>query len=156
MYHLWRGLPLGAATAASDMVFSYPPLASFRIWVIPRWMTVFTAQKKNAARITMIATMTEVIQVSRRLVQVILRASARTSRKNFGAPARAWTKLTFGLAGAPTPPGAAITAAVRLARSWIACGRLPDFFAMRLFKLVSRGGGIRSLRSKSALHIGWQ
>ena len=30
----------------------------------------------------MMATITEVIQVSRRLVQVILRASARTSRKN--------------------------------------------------------------------------
>ena len=36
----------------------------------------------------MIATITEVIQVSRRLVQVILRASARTSRKN-------WAMLVF-------------------------------------------------------------
>ena len=30
MYHLWRGLPGGAAAAASDM-FAYPPVASLRI-----------------------------------------------------------------------------------------------------------------------------
>jgi hypothetical protein len=39
-----------------------------------------TLRKKMAASTTMIPTITDVIQVSRRLVQVILRASARTSR----------------------------------------------------------------------------
>jgi hypothetical protein len=43
-------------------------------------------KKKIAATTTMIPTITEVIQVSFQLVQVTLRASARTSRRT--APAR--------------------------------------------------------------------
>ena len=44
--------------------------------------TKSTTKKNTAVITTMINTMTEVIQVSRRLGQLILRASARTSRKN--------------------------------------------------------------------------
>ena len=40
------------------------------------------AEEEQGRQTTMITTITEVIQVSFRLVQVILRASARTSRKN--------------------------------------------------------------------------
>src|SRR5205085_1617098 len=45
-------------------------------------MPASTTKKNPAASTTMIATMTEVIQVSRRVVQVILRTSARTSLAN--------------------------------------------------------------------------
>src|SRR5688500_13943769 len=110
MYHLWRGLPLGGETAASDML-RYPAVASFRSHVIPKFRIQFTTKKKKAASTTMIATMTEVIQVSLRLVQVILRASPRTSRKNFGAFMSAWMRLVFLAAGAAPPPGVAMTAA---------------------------------------------
>ena len=74
----------------------------------------------------MIATITEVIHVSRRLVQVILRASARTSRKN-------WTMLVFffGAACASADAGAR-TAAVLAARFFIACGVDPGFLAIWL------------------------
>ena len=72
----------------------------------------------------MMATITEVIQVSRRLVQVILRASVRTSRKN-------WTMLNgfFGGASAAAE-GLAMTAAVLAARLRIADGLVPGFLAM--------------------------
>src|SRR3569833_2888474 len=73
----------------------------------------------------MIATSTEVIQVSRRLVQVILRASERTSRAN-------WPRLTrffFGASAASAEDGA-ITAAVLAARLRIAVGAEPGFLAM--------------------------
>ena len=100
-----------------------------------------TIQKNSAARTTMIATMTEVIQVSLRLVQVILRASARTSRKNFGAFIRFWMRPgRFATAAAP-PEGAAMAAAVLAARSRIACGVFPGFLAMRRFKLSSGAAG---------------
>jgi len=97
-----------------------------------------TAAKNSAASATMIATITEVIQVSRRLVQVIRRASARTSRAN-------WARLTrfFG-SGVATAPGVAMTAAVRAARFLIACGDFPGFLAMAaFFKLSNLGGGGR-------------
>src|SRR5947208_3623218 len=73
---------------------------------------------------TMMATITEVIQVSRRVVQVILRASVRTSLKNC-------IRLNgfFGGASADAE-GLAMTAAVLAARLRIACGLLPDFLAM--------------------------
>src|SRR3569833_3295431 len=68
----------------------------------------------------MIATSTEVIQVSRRLVQVILRASERTSRAN-------WPRLTrffFGASAASAEDGTN-TAAVLAARLRIAVGAEP-------------------------------
>ena len=90
-----------------------------------------TTKKKAAARVTMIATMTEVIQVSRRLVQVILRASERTSRKNWAGEVRR-------LAGAPaSADGWAMTAAVRAARLFIAFGEDPGFLAMTAFFKLS-------------------
>ena len=84
-----------------------------------------------------VATITEVIQVSLRVVQVILRASARTSLANCGM-------LVFFL-GWPefldwvwaTAVGAFIAAAVFAARFLIACGLEPGFLAMAaFFKLV--------------------
>src|SRR5579864_7022373 len=59
-----------------------------------------TPKKNRAAATTMMPTITEVIQVSFQLVQVTLRASARTSRRN-------WAGLTrfFGGASAPAPRG---------------------------------------------------
>jgi len=97
----------------------------------------FTIAKKMAARTTMIATMTDVIQVSWRLVQWILRASARTSRKNFGAPMIEAIRPGPFWAGAATADGVAMTVAVRAARSRIACGDFPGFLAIRRFKLSS-------------------
>jgi len=89
-----------------------------------------TAVKNSEASTTMMKTITEVIQVSLRVVQVILRASARTSRKNctglvrfFGAGAAAPV--------APAPAGA-IAAAVLAARFFIADGLDPGFLAMLL------------------------
>src|SRR5450755_322788 len=76
------------------------------------------------AKTTMMATITEVIHVSRRVVQVILRASMRTSRKN-------WTMLNgfFGGASAAAE-GLAMIAAVLAARLRIADGLVPGFLAM--------------------------
>src|SRR5882757_10853710 len=76
------------------------------------------------ATTTMMATITEVIQVSRRVVQVILRASAPTSSKNL-------TMLNgfFGGASAPAE-GLAMAAAVLAARLRIADGLVPGFLAM--------------------------
>jgi len=85
-----------------------------------------TPQKNRDASSTMIATMTEVIQVSLRLVQVILRASARTSRANC-----AGLVFLLGASDWATAAGEAIAAAVLAARFLIACGgRAPDFLAM--------------------------
>src|SRR5690242_12498132 len=69
-----------------------------------------TSQKKMAANTTMMATITEVIQVSRRVVQVILRASERTSRANWAIEVR------FLGASDAKALGAAIAAAVLAAR----------------------------------------
>ena len=108
--------------------------------MIAKLRAVLTSQKNSAARTTMIATITEVIQVSLRLVQVILRASARTSRKNFGAPMTNW--IRFGpLATTAVAEGFAMTVAVLAARSRIACGDFPGFLAMRRFKLSSGAAG---------------
>src|ERR1700751_1245454 len=83
---------------------------------------------------TMIATITEVIQVSLRLGQVILRASARTSRKN-------WAGVVFFFAGGGAPAaGELITAAVLAARRLIADGLVPGFLAIRLSSLLVSGG----------------
>src|SRR5687768_1033941 len=72
----------------------------------------------------MIATMTEVIQVSLREVQVILRASARTSRMN-------WPGLVFFFgAASATGEDEPIATAVFAARFLIACGVEPGFLAM--------------------------
>src|SRR5262245_25312563 len=128
MYHLWRGLEVG--WAASDIV-SYPALASFRIWVTPNCRPASTRAKKTAASTTMIATITEVIQVSLRVVQVILRVSARTSLANC-----ARLVFFFGWLCA-TAAGEAIAAAALAARLLIACGVEPGFLAMAaFFKLV--------------------
>ena len=104
---------------------------------------VLTIQKNMAARTTMIATMTEVIQVSLRLVHVILRASARTSRKNLGVFSKVWIRPgpLRTSAVAALAAGVAMTAAVLAARARIACGVLPDFLAMRRFKLSSGAAG---------------
>src|SRR4051812_28074239 len=100
MYHLWRGLD-GAAGAAAGVSAAWamgqvPGVANLRNWDISSPRPVSTSQKKIAATTTMMNTITEVIQVSLRLVQVILRISARTSWKNctglvrfFGAGAEA-------------------------------------------------------------------
>src|SRR5579862_9159625 len=83
-----------------------------------------TSQKKIIATTTMMATITEVIQVSRRVVQVILRASERTSRANCAS-------VVFFLAGASVEAdGPAMTAAVLAARYRIADGLVPGFLAM--------------------------
>src|SRR5438552_18835985 len=78
MYHLWFGL----AVRAWASVMVYPAFASLRTWVIAACSSPSTPAKKIAVMITMMPTMTEVIQVSFQLVQVILRPSARTSRRN--------------------------------------------------------------------------
>src|SRR5258708_28510924 len=97
---------------------------------------------------TMIPTITEVIQVSRRLVQVMLRASERTSRAN-GA------RLVRFLGGArAAADGLAMTAAVLAARLRIACGLLPDFLAMSAFFELSLFGAADVAPLFS--HIGWQ
>ena len=120
--------------------------------VMARLSTWLTTAKKMAARTTMIATMTEVIQVSCRLVQWILRPSARTSRKNFGVLASAWKKPGPFCGAAATADGVAMTDAVLAARSRIACGFFPGFLAMRRFKLSSGAAGHSALR----VYIGWQ
>src|SRR5258706_11500278 len=97
---------------------------------------------------TMIPTITEVIQVSRRLVQVILRASERTSRAN-------WARLVRFFGGArAAAEGLAMTAAVLAARLRIACGLLPDFLAMSAFFELSLLGAADVAPLFS--HIGWQ
>lgn len=63
----------------------------------------------------MIPTKTEVIQVSRGVVQVIFRASARTSRRNCRKPTR-----FLGTAPVARADDGATAAAVRAARSFIA------------------------------------
>ena len=87
-----------------------------------------TAMKNSDATTTMMKTITEVIQVSLRVVQVILRVSARTSRKNCTGLVR-----FFGAAGAAlvaAAPAGAIAAAVLAARDLIADGLDPGFLAM--------------------------
>jgi len=93
-----------------------------------------TTAKKPMATTTMMATITEVIQVSRRDVQVILRASERTSRAN-------WAMLGRFLAGASAAAeGLAMTAAVLAARLRIADGFVPGFLAMAAFFELSLHG----------------
>src|ERR1700758_1106318 len=92
--------------------------------------TASRPEKKRAVRMTMMATMTEVIQVSFQLVQVTLRASARTSRRN-------WTGLIGFFGEATTGAAAAGAAAGRrrtgvCTRFWsLAIGGLPTFFMAR-------------------------
>src|SRR5665213_2160721 len=84
-------------------------LASLSRALTPRPRIQSTPKKKMAVRITMIPTITEVIQVSFQLVQVTLRASARTSWRN-------WIGLNgfFGAAVAVTaPPAGAPRSGVR-------------------------------------------
>src|ERR1700693_1807939 len=97
-----------------------------------------TTAKKPMAITTMMATITEVIQVSRRLVQVIFLASMRTSRKN-------WTRFNFffGCASAAAD-GLAMTAAVLAARLRIADGLVPGFLAMSALQTLVSGGGRRA------------
>src|SRR5436189_4667085 len=128
MYHLWRGLPAGigaAAVWAASAIDQLPDKTSLRKFWTPMLMMKSTSQKKAAEISTMMNTITEVIQVSRREVQVILRASARTSWAN-------WTGLVrfFGGAGAARADAGAIAAAVLEARAFIACGLLPGFLAV--------------------------
>ena len=61
----------------------YSALASFSRRVTTACSTASTPKKNSAVITTMIPTITEVIQVSFQLVQVTLRASARTSRRNW-------------------------------------------------------------------------
>src|SRR5687768_9510820 len=86
-----------------------------------------SATKKNSdVTMTMMKTITEVIQVSLRVVQVILRASARTSRKNWAGD----TRLRGGSAvTVPAPPGVAGTGG-RVVRDLLDVGRLPVGLAM--------------------------
>src|SRR3954451_17810520 len=103
------------------------------------------------ATTTMIATITEVIQVSRRLVQVILRASARTSRANC-----ARLVFFFGAVWASADAGA-MTAAVLAARFFIACGLEPGFLAIGLWS-NSHLKGLRTPRPGCSrdLYRKWQ
>ena len=80
MYHLWRGLDGRASAASAGMVdrLLRPRISAGACMPWPR--TLSTTTKNSAVSSTMMNTITEVIQVSWRLVQVILRASARTSR----------------------------------------------------------------------------
>ena len=66
------------------------------------WLKIWsTIKKKIAVMNTIMNTIIEVIQVSRQLVQVILRASARTSSANRGRPVimRMGLKLGRGASG---------------------------------------------------------
>src|SRR5215218_3260431 len=96
----------------------------------------------------MIATITEVIQVSRRLVQVILRASARTSRANC-----ARLVFFFGAVWASADAGA-MTAAVLAARFFIACGLEPGFLAIGLWSNSHLRGCGRRAPVVHATYIG--
>src|SRR3569623_3385893 len=91
-------------------------------------LTPASTNQKN-----IMATISEVIQGSRRLGQVTLRASARTSLANCGRLVR-----FFGVASVAAD-GDAMTAAVFAARSRIACGRLPDLFAMAALRTLASG-----------------
>src|SRR6476661_1094455 len=96
----------------------------------------------------MMATITEVIQVSRRVVQVILRASERTSRANWASEVR------FLGASDASAPGAAIAAAVLAARLRI---WEPGFLAMAAFFNSSSSGAPRGAPVLTTqLYIGWQ
>src|SRR5436305_7970899 len=111
MYHLWRGLD-GAVvvSAASDMSLLLSSRGHLEDGLTEKLTPASTSQKNRAAVSTMMATITEVIQVSRRVVQVTLRASERTSRANWASEGRffgAWEAKAL---------GAAITAAVFAAR----------------------------------------
>src|SRR5579871_3059075 len=80
-----------------------------------------TLKKNRADSTTISPTITEVIQVSRQLVQVTLRASARTSREK-----RTMSKLRFG----PASAGGEVRAC-DLGR--IVVGMAPGFLAMNAF-----------------------
>src|SRR5580693_6625046 len=98
------------------------------------------------ATTTMMATITEVIQVSRLVVQVTLRASARTSRAN-------WAMLVRFLGAArAAAEGEAITAAVLAARLRMADGLLPGFLAMAASSNSRFSSGLRTSRP-TFLHI---
>src|SRR5258706_14101166 len=102
MYHLWRGLEV--AIAASVMSAGYPALANLRTWPISAPRAESTPKKKIAVMITMIPTITEVIQVSFQLVQVTFLRSASTSRRN----CRGLNGRLRSSAGAAAPPVGAL------------------------------------------------
>src|SRR5687768_2773038 len=112
MYHLWFEVSARSAASAFMSVVSYPAFASCSSSRMALLRPKSTSPKKAAARATMMPTITEVIQVSLRLVQVILRPSARTSRKNCGSGVR----FLGGVCAADEEPPA-MAAAVLAARS---------------------------------------
>src|SRR5690606_35356558 len=144
---------VGGGAGGFGVHLSHPAFVMLRINCIARPIPKSTTRRNTAAMATMIPTMTEVIEVSLRLVQVILRASARTSRKNcaggvffFGA----WTD----------EEPAAIAAAVFAARSLMpgalgfrAMEAVWTFFAAYrrapAFRALDKVGGGRSGRTRT-------
>jgi len=91
------------------------------------WLKIWsTTRKKMAVMATIMNTIIEVIQVSRQLVQVILRASARTSSANLGRPVRMLMglKLGRGASGVAIRPAGVATTGAWTATGLIDVGRL--------------------------------
>src|SRR6202000_2726064 len=75
-------VPLVARVRGGFGVHDCPQLPSRVMPWMPRFMAKSTTNRNSDTTTTMMNTITEVIQVSLREVQVTLRASARTSAKN--------------------------------------------------------------------------